>query len=97
MPCSICGGVGHNKLSCSMNPKSKKGKVIATQKKLIAFDKPKPLGEIYEVIHTDGRFLGFTKTKPTTSKPLLLPKKLAPQQPHKKFAIKEKITRADIF
>ena len=92
MPCSICGKAGHNKMSCSMNPNSKKGKMIAEKKKLISFNKPVPLGEVYVVQHKD-RVLGYTATKPTPSKFVYPTERVAP----KKFVIKGKITRADIF
>lgn len=86
MPCSICGKVGHNKTSCPMNPKSKKGKEIAKKKKELAFNKPKPLGEVYEVRYKE-RVLGFVAEPPpppTTTKKIVLSKK-------------PKIRRADIF
>jgi hypothetical protein len=81
-----------------MNPNSKKGKAIASKKKLIAFDRPVPLGAIYKVEHKE-RFLGYSHIQPFTTAEISRYAHSFPENPHKKFVLTKdsKITRADIF
>ena len=72
--------------------------VIASKKKLIAFDRPVPLGAIYKVEHKE-RFLGYSHIQPFTTAEISRYAHSFPENPHKKFVLTKdsKITRADIF
>ena len=55
MPCSICRGCGHNKLSCPQNPLSKTAIAIVQKSKILASAKPLP--KTFAIYHEE-TFLG---------------------------------------